>query len=105
MPELKCNVHTCVHNKNYLCDLDAIEVAGSEAQVSRDTSCASFVEKKGDEYSNSMREGTPLSTVKCHAVQCQYNESCDCHAGKISVGGHNACQSEETECASFEKEM
>lgn len=104
MPELKCNVHTCVHNKDYLCDLDAIEVAGSEAKVSRDTSCASFEEKKGDSYSNSMREGTPLSKVKCHAVECKYNEKCDCHAGKISVGGNNAYRTEETECASFEKE-
>ena len=104
MLELKCNVHTCVHNKNYLCDLDAIEVAGSEAKVSRDTSCASFEEKKGDSYSNSMREGTTLSKVKCHAVKCKYNENCDCHAGKISVGGNDACRTEETECASFEKE-
>ena len=104
MPELKCNVHTCVHNKNYLCDLDAIEVAGSEAKASRDTSCASFEEKTGDSYSNSMREGTPLSDIKCHAVECKYNHSCDCHAGKISVGGNNACRTDETECASFEKE-
>lgn len=103
MPELKCNVHTCAHNKNYLCDLDAIEVSGSSAKVSRDTSCASFVEKKGNEYSNSMREGTPTSSVKCHAVECCYNESCNCHAGKISVGGNGACHCEETECATFEK--
>ena len=104
MPELKCNVHTCAHNKNYLCDLDAIEVAGSTAQVSRDTSCASFVEKKATEYTNSTREGTPLSDVKCQAVECQYNKSYECHAGKISVGGNDACTSDETECASFEKE-
>ena len=104
MPELKCNVHTCVHNKNYLCDLDAIEVAGTSAQTSRETSCASFVEKKGDNYSNSMREGTPMSDVTCRARECQYNRECNCHAGKISVGGNNACRSEETECATFEKE-
>lgn len=104
MPELKCNVHTCVHNKNYLCDLEAIEVAGSNAQTSKETSCASFVEKKGDNYSNSMREGTPMSAVTCHARECQYNTECICHAGKISVGGNSACHSEETECASFEKE-
>lgn len=103
MPELKCNVHTCVHNKNYLCDLDAIEVAGSGAQVSRDTSCASFVEKKGNEYQNSTKEPSATSNVKCHAVECQYNESCCCHAGKISVGGNDACTSSETECATFEK--
>ncbi len=103
MPELKCNVHTCVHNKNYLCDLEGIEVAGRNAQVSKDTSCASFVEKKGDNCSNSMNDATLLSNVKCQAVECQYNEECSCHAGKISVGGNDACRTEETECASFEK--
>ena len=104
MPELKCNVHTCVHNKNYLCDLDAIEVAGSSAQSAGETSCASFVEKKGDNYSNSTGEGSAMSNVTCHATGCQYNTECKCHAGKISVGGNNACHSDETECASFEKE-
>lgn len=104
MPELKCNVHTCAHNKNYLCDLDNIEVAGSNATVSKETSCASFVEKKGDSHSNSMNEPSSFSDVKCQAVQCQYNEECKCHAGKISVGGNDACRSDETECASFEKE-
>lgn len=103
MPELKCNVHTCVHNKNYLCDLDSIEVAGSGAQFSKDTSCASFVEKKGSEYQNTAKEASTVSSVKCHAVQCQYNESCKCHAGKISVNGNAACTSSETECATFEK--
>ncbi len=104
MPELKCNVHTCVHNKNQLCDLEAIEVGGSNAQIAKDTSCVSFVEKKGDTYCNSSNCGSPMSNVKCHAIECRYNDSCKCEAGKISVGGNNACHSEETECASFEKE-
>ena len=105
MPELKCNVHTCVHNKDYLCDLDAIEVAGSTAQTARDTSCASFVEKKGDQYSNSTREPSMTSEITCHARECQYNVSRKCHAEKISVGGNEACRSEETECATFKKEQ
>ncbi len=104
MPELRCNVHTCVHNKNEYCDLDAIEVAGSSAQTAKDTSCASFVEKKGNEYSNSMREASATSNIHCLATECQYNDSCKCHAGKISVGGNDACHSDETECATFEKD-
>ncbi|MEE1315031.1 MAG: DUF1540 domain-containing protein [Faecalimonas sp.] len=102
MPELKCNVHTCVHNKDYYCVLDGIEVAGSDAKVAKDTSCASFQEKT-DAYSNTAKEATALSKVDCKAVECQYNEECKCHAGKISVGGNDACTSQETECASFEK--
>ena len=44
MPELKCGVVTCVHNKQNYCDLDAIEVVGDSAQVPEQTSCGSFVE-------------------------------------------------------------
>lgn len=103
MPELKCNVHTCVHNKDYYCELDAIEVAGSSAQTAKDTSCASFVEKKGNEYSNLTREASATSDINCHAVECHYNDSRKCYAGKISVGGNDACSSEETKCATFMK--
>lgn len=110
MTELKCNVYTCVHNKNCLCDLDSIEVAGSAAKTAKDTSCASFVEKGktsnsySNEYSASNKEPSLLSKVACQATECQYNHSCSCHAGKISVGGTNACSSEETECATFKKD-
>ncbi len=103
MPELKCNVHTCVHNKDYLCDLEGIEVAGSSAQTADQTSCASFCEKKDDSYSNVTGAASPMSNVDCKAVECQYNDACKCHAGKISVGGNAACNCEETECATFEK--
>ena len=34
MPELKCTVQTCTHNKQFYCDLDAIEVQG-DSQRSR----------------------------------------------------------------------
>ena len=28
MPELKCTVQTCMHNKDFYCDLNAITVGG-----------------------------------------------------------------------------
>ena len=34
MPELKCTVQTCTHNKQFYCDLDAIEVQGDSARKS-----------------------------------------------------------------------
>ena len=34
MPELKCTVQTCTHNKNFYCDLDQIVVGGSGAKRS-----------------------------------------------------------------------
>ena len=35
------------------------------------------------------------------ADDCMYNKECQCHAGKISVEGGNACHCQETECATF----
>ena len=105
MPELKCGVVTCVHNYKNYCELDSIEVVGSSAQISEQTSCGSFVERKGEQYGNTMKEAvSATSDIKCQAVECTYNESCKCHAGKISVMGTDANRTEETECATFKKE-
>ena len=35
MPELKCTVQTCVHNQQFLCNLDKIEVGGNKANALR----------------------------------------------------------------------
>lgn len=101
MPELKCTVQTCVHNKQFYCDLDGIEVTGNAAKTADETSCGSFAERKGEQYSNVTGEASALSNIECMAVDCAYNASHKCHAGKISVEGSNASQHEETECATF----
>ena len=103
MPELKCSVVTCVHNTENYCELDAIEVMGDAAKVSEETCCGSFVEKKGNEYSNAAKDASVTSDIKCHAKDCKYNEEYKCYAGKINVVGSSANRSEETECASFKK--
>ena len=109
MPELKCTVQTCVHNKQFLCDLDAIQVGGSSARDSKETCCDSFQERK-DGMTNGVSGGygdvssskpSATSNIDCKATECQYNDACKCHAGKISVEGSQACQCEETECATF----
>lgn len=101
MPELKCTVQTCVHNKEFYCDLDKIQVGGDRARRAEETSCDSFQERKGDSYSNITGHADPTSNIDCKAVECMYNDQCKCHAGKISVEGSNACQCKETECATF----
>ncbi len=110
MPELKCTVQTCVHNEQFLCMLDEIQVGGSQARDAEETCCDSFQERKGDSYSNSYgnaygessRMASDRSGVDCKARECMYNNSCKCEAGKISVEGGSASQKEETECATFQ---
>lgn len=101
MAELKCTVQTCQHNKNFYCDLDSIQVGGNSAKKAEETCCDSFVERKGDTYSDITGEASATSCIDCKAVECMYNNDCKCHAGKISVEGSNACHCEQTECATF----
>ncbi|MEF9942105.1 MAG: DUF1540 domain-containing protein [Lachnospiraceae bacterium] len=102
MPELKCTVQTCSHNQNYYCNLDKIEVVGSSAKNAKDTCCDSFIERTANNYNNTIGEASPTATIDCKATDCTYNSSCKCNAGKISVEGGNACQCEQTECATFQ---
>ena len=102
MPELRCNVHSCAHNKNMYCDLNQIEVGGAEARVANDTSCKSFIERKNGNYMNSMIEASAKTAVDCQATTCTYNKSCKCQAGKIDVSGNDACKVDETCCSSFQ---
>ena len=105
MPELKCGVVTCVHNKQNYCELDSIEVIGSSAQVAEQTSCGSFSERKGEAYGNTTKEDISINRdIVCQAVECKYNNSRKCDAGKISVTGTDASQVQETECATFKKD-
>lgn len=101
MAELKCTVQTCQHNKNFYCNLDSIQVGGNSAKKAEETCCDSFVERKGDTYSDITGEASATSCIDCKAVECMYNNDCKCHAGKISVEGSNACHCEQTECATF----
>ena len=101
MPELKCTVQTCTHNKNFYSDLERIIVGGTSAKLSEETCCDSFEERKGDSHSDVNGQASACSSIDCKATECIYNEKCECHAGKISVEGSNACQCEQTECATF----
>lgn len=101
MPELKCTVQTCVHNKQFLCDLDKIQVGGDRATTPGETCCDSFKERKSDSYSNISGSASGTTKIDCDARGCMYNKECECHAGKISVEGSNACKPESTECATF----
>ena len=102
MPQLKCTVQTCVHNKQFLCDLDEITVGGESAKNPKETCCDSFQERKEGSYTNSMKEDSASSCVDCKATNCMYNKECECHAGKISVEGGDAKQASGTECATFQ---
>lgn len=101
MTQLDCTVSSCMYNKDNYCSKGDITIGGKNASNSGDTCCESFRERKSGSAMNST--GHPSSTidVDCEAEKCRYNEGCKCHAGHIGIAGGQACQCEETECASF----
>lgn len=102
MPELKCTVETCIHNKQSCCDMNHIEVIGcNKVDNKADTSCSSFRDYAVDSYSNSVKGATLLSDISCDVKNCLYNVTDMCQAGVVEVQGSNACHSGDTECSSF----
>lgn len=43
---LTCNVESCIHNTNRLCNLDSIYVSGNGSQIYSETRCSSFDSKE-----------------------------------------------------------
>ena len=101
MPELKCTVETCVHNKYHCCDKGSIDVSGRDAETQSQTCCSSFADSASCGYSNSVKAASLTSDICCDATNCQYNEGHSCQAGSVEVHGSNAMQTQDTECSSF----
>lgn len=101
MPELKCTVETCVHNKACYCDMGHIDISGGAALTKCETACSSFKDYAMNSYSNSSKGVSMSADITCEANNCMYNEGCTCQAGQVEVQGSNACQCGDTECASF----
>ena len=70
MPDLRCTVQTCAHNKNFYCDLDGIVVGGNSAKRAEETCCDSFEERKGDSYSNVTGEASPMRLNERSSRRC-----------------------------------
>lgn len=100
MTRLDCTVTGCLYNKEKSCCKDNIEVIGDRAKHSRDTFCSSFRER-GEHVRSSVDYPTKDTEVACQAVECTFNESCRCQAKHIGIAGGNACDCQETECATF----
>ena len=64
MPELSCTVQTCVHNYQYLCELDKIQVGGNSAKNAQECKChAGKISVEGGDACHS--SGTECATFDC----------------------------------------
>ena len=100
MPELYCTVCDCRYNQDKRCCIGSIQVGGEDAATSTSTCCESF-DDKCDCPTNEAQYPTPEMQIGCEAVNCVYNENCECHADKVSIEGDNCHECDETCCSTF----
>lgn len=103
MPKISCNVTNCSHNKNEVCYANRINVSGGNAENSRQTCCASFLDSS--HYStltnNTNDYGNECTAIVCNVHSCTFNDNENCYAGSIAVSGNKANIYEETKCSTF----
>lgn len=105
MAELRCRVKNCVYNNDEYCCKGDILVGGKHAKETRDTSCESFVDRKGNTYTSAMDHPSRTIQIDCEAAKCTYNQDYKCHAKEVEIGGKcDACSCGETSCATFRME-
>ena len=104
MTILSCSATTCVYNKDELCSKGDIRVGGERAQHPSETCCESFIERNENSMSNSTGSASGTIDVDCDACDCTFNKEKKCSANAIEIEGSDACDTEETECASFRSE-
>ena len=102
MTNLNCSACTCAHNKDHLCILNNIEVAGEFASQSDSTCCNSFQEKTEGSFINSIEEPSISAEIGCKAEGCIHNENCMCCADEINISGDHASASKQTMCSTFQ---
>lgn len=103
MAILDCAVSSCVHNKEQCCCKGDIMVSGKAANVSCDTCCDSFAEKRGDSYTSGLEHPCKTISIDCEADNCEHNANYKCHADHVSIKGSAACNCRETSCATFKE--
>ena len=101
MTILDCSVTGCVYNTDKCCCKGDIKVEGSEAKSNEETCCGSFRERGAKSASNVDKDICKMIDVVCQACNCKFNKDEKCSAEHIGIAGGDACNSRETECASF----
>ncbi len=101
MTMLDCSVTGCVYNEDRCCCKGDIKVEGRDAKNTADTCCGSFKERGAEAASNVEKHMSKMIEVACDACNCKFNKDKKCSAEHIGIAGGDACNSQETECASF----
>lgn len=89
---LNCSAGNCIYNNSGICYAGNIEVHGTKATSTSETTCSTFISKdKGNSLSNNTSNTFTTSTdIYCKAKKCNYNSNQTCTAPSVQINYNNA---------------
>lgn len=89
---LNCSAGSCIYNNSGICYAGNIEVHGTKATSTSETTCSTFISKdKGNSLSNNTSNTFTTSTdIYCKAKKCNYNSNQTCTAPSVQINYNNA---------------
>ena len=105
MTRISCEVKKCAYNTDGGCRLEQIKVGNEHARMTEETKCESYTPgEKSAVNGCCSNDACDISSVKCSAECCRYNDDGKCEAKKIEICTCHSGKCGETECSTFEAE-
>ena len=106
MTRISCDVRKCVYNANGGCRLENIKVGSENARMCDETKCESYSpsDMSSKNACGCNDDACSISTIKCSAEKCKYNDDGACEAKKIEICTCHSGKCGETECSTFKAE-
>lgn len=92
MRKLKCHEESCMHNSNYYCVKDGIDVDKDAICISYEKSNQAFLQKAAYEFASDFDGANPSPKIKCDDQECVHNDNCKCKADSVEVSHRKGAQ-------------
>ena len=88
---LRCSATNCAFNQRMECSAGAINIRGTYAVTSDETTCSSFVDRISNSFTNIVNsKRTNPSNISCEAYKCTYNKNKNCTANNVKIDAYRA---------------
>lgn len=87
--KISCSAADCIYNVQSYCSKNGVQIGGMRAHSSEQTTCGSFVSKRGAEELTACNSSSCAcndhTQIQCAAKNCKYNEQSHCQLNEIQV--------------------
>lgn len=93
--KLYCHATNCAHNYDKCCHAGYINVRGTSASKTSDTTCSTYFADSVGFFTSAIEVGsnTNPENITCEASNCIYNKDSSCSASNVLINSHfSSCE-------------